>query len=70
MDLHERNIAGDRLSWNEHKKRLGIKAKSKALAKKKGGSWEEAKKKTYGIHQLGLKDEPRHKTLEGKEVKY
>jgi hypothetical protein len=43
-------------------------AKAKALKKAKG--FEEAKKKTYGIHQLGLRDEPRHKTLSGKEVKY
>ena len=43
-------------------KKLAHPAKSKAL--------EGAKKGTKGIHQMGLKDEPRHKRLDGTEVKY
>lgn len=31
----ERNRMGDRLSWAEHKERLGTKPKSKAIAKAK-----------------------------------
>ncbi len=44
--------------------------KSKVAKGKAKQSWETAKKVTKGVHQLGLKDEPRHKTLSGKEVKY
>ena len=55
----------------KERKRQGYdKSKSKALDGMKKIPYSKAKNITKGIHQLGLKDEPRHKTLEGKEVKY
>lgn len=45
-----------------------LEKKKEKLAKKM--AFAQAKEQTKGIHQLGIKDEPRHKTLNGKEVKY
>ena len=71
MDKAEGRKDSSFSNMNKERERQGYKKvgeKKHEVAKKM--KWEKAKNVTKGIHQMGLRDEPRHKTLSGKEVKY
>lgn len=55
---------------DDYKRSMSIKKGSSHEKALKGKKVKQKREPTRGIHQMGLKDTPRHKRLDGSEVKY